>query len=151
MNKPRIFIACSSEALDNANILQTSLSNWAYPEVWSQGFFNLTATNIENLEKNLPTFDICILLITPDDKGIIKRKNCFIPRDNIIFEMGMAIGCLGRRRTFLIKPKSVKIKLPTDILGITPLEYDFQAPNTMADFSIISTKIKMDFQMIAEK
>lgn len=142
MHKPRIFIGSSSEALETAKLLQTTLSEWSFPEIWTQGMFNNTNTNIENLVNELPNFDYCILLVTADDISEIREKEYYVPRDNVIFELGLSIGCLGRDNTFMVQPCNLKIKLPSDLLGTNPITYDYTAPNLVAELGVVSTKIK---------
>jgi hypothetical protein len=55
----------------------------------------------------------------------MRGKKCFIPRDNVLFELGMFIGKLGRKRSFIVVPESrSNLHLPTDLSGINPLVYD---------------------------
>ena len=42
------------------------------------------------------------------------------------------MGALGRDRTFIVKPRGIDIKLPSDLLGITPLEYTEGTEDTIA-------------------
>lgn len=51
MSKQSIIILSSGESIETANTLQTTLSGWLFPEIWTQGIFELTKTNIESLEK----------------------------------------------------------------------------------------------------
>jgi predicted nucleotide-binding protein len=46
------------------------------------------------------------------------------PRDNVIWEHGFFTGGLGRDRTFIVKPRGVDLKVPSDWAGITSLDYD---------------------------
>ena len=46
------------------------------------------------------------------------------PRDNIVFELGLFMGALGRSRTFLVQPRGAGLKVPSDLMGITPLTYE---------------------------
>jgi CRP/FNR family transcriptional regulator, cyclic AMP receptor protein len=46
-----------------------------------------------------------------------------VPRDNLILELGLFIGAIGRQRAIMIYPKRPKVKLPTDSLGVTPISY----------------------------
>lgn len=139
---PRAFIGCSSESLDVAESIMPNLENWCYPELWSHSFFILSKTNIENLEHNLPKFDFAIFLLTPDDVSIIRKEKIHTPRDNLIFEVGMAIGIFGRPKTFLILPKNCNLRLPTDILGVTYAEYNQDHPNNEAALSTACKKVR---------
>lgn len=44
-------------------------------------------------------------------------------RDNVLFEFGFFMGALGRKRVFGISPRS-ELKLPSDLRGLTFLDYD---------------------------
>ena len=41
----------------------------------------------------------------------------------MIFELGLFMGALTRKRTFIVSPRGVDIKIPSDLLGITKLTY----------------------------
>lgn len=141
--KPRAFIGCSSEAKKLGEAVQRNLESWCYPELWTQGFFMLSATTIESLEKRLPEYAFAVFLLTPDDATIIRRKKQPAPRDNLILEVGLSIGILGRFRTFLVIPRdSSDLRLPTDILDVTCAEYDPAAPNPVAALGPACNKIR---------
>lgn len=85
---------------------------------------------MEDLERNIASSDFGVLVCTKDDKvtNTARRVNTMAPRDNVILELGMCIGQMGRKRAFLVKPKGRDIKIPSDLLGITLLEYDDSNP-----------------------
>jgi CRP/FNR family transcriptional regulator, cyclic AMP receptor protein len=58
-----------------------------------------------------------------------KKKSS--PRDNVIFELGLLMGALGRDRVFILKPKGVDVRIPTDLLGVNWLEYRQGGPGTL--------------------
>lgn len=140
--KLRVFIGCSHEGVAHATALQSELDCWCYPERWNQGIFDLSNTIIEALQKELPKFDFAIFLLTPDDIAVIRGENHIVPRDNLIFELGLSYAYLGRTRTFIVQPQDTKLKLPSDILGVITEKYDPHAPNLMAAFSTASQKIR---------
>jgi len=47
------------------------------------------------------------------------------PRDNIIFELGLFMGRLGRERTFIVRPASGPLKIPSDLAGISTAAFDW--------------------------
>ena len=49
------------------------------------------------------------------------------PRDNVIFELGLFMGRLGRARAILMEPRAAKLKLPSDLAGLTTIPYRFEA------------------------
>lgn len=128
----RAFIGCAKEVEEYALSIQKNLDHWCYPEIWSQGFFAPSRTNIENLERKLPEYQFAVFLLTPEDVSVVRDRKWKTARDNLIFELGMAIAFLGRIRTFIICPKDSGLKLPTDILSVNYLEYNPDAPNKEA-------------------
>jgi len=66
MAKASLFIGSSSEGLDLARAIRTSLADDAEVTLWNEGFFALGNTFIESLVTALPRFDFAVLLLTPD-------------------------------------------------------------------------------------
>lgn len=143
MNKKfRTFIGSSSEQENCSRYLQLALNEWSHSEIWSNGTFSPMETNIESIEKNFPLFDVFIFVVTPDDITKSRSKKYYSPRDNVIFEIGVAMGMKGRHSTFMVSPKDINIKLPSDIKDLHIIKYDKDAPNLKAEFSMVSTLIK---------
>src|SRR5262249_35867873 len=91
--------------------------------VWKEGFFSLGNTYIETLMNSLPRFDFAILVFTPDDLVNSREIEVFGPRDNVIFELGLFMGRLGRSRTFILHQADARLKIPTDLSGVTTATY----------------------------
>lgn len=122
--KSRIFIGSSVEGLGIAYAIQQNLLHDAETTVWDQGVFELSSTTIESLTKTLSGADFGVFVFSPDDILKIRGKETSSVRDNVLFEMGLFIGRLGRERVFFILPEGADIHIPTDLLGITPGRYD---------------------------
>lgn len=122
--KPKIFIGSSVEGLSAAYAIQQNLAHDAESTVWDQGFFELSKTTIESLDKALETMDFGIFVFSGDDITIMRGETSSTVRDNVLFEFGLFIGKLGRERVFFVIPDGTSIHMPSDLLGITPGKYD---------------------------
>ena len=120
--KRKLFIGSSKEGLFYANLVKEIITkecgDWLECEVWNEsGIFTLNKSTLENLVKASRRFDYGILIATSDDLALIRLKARSIPRDNVIFEMGLFLGSLGLTRAFLLTQDNCK--LPSDYNGIT--------------------------------
>lgn len=141
--RPTIFIGSSVEGLDVAEAIQLNLDHKCQVTIWSQGVFGLSHGNLESLVENLNRYDFAILVLTPDDLNTSRGEQTQAPRDNVLLELGMFIGAIGRLRTFIVFDRTVEIKIPSDLAGITPATY---APhdngNLQAAVGPVCTQIK---------
>jgi len=131
--EPVIFIGSSSEAIQEANHILVSLERHpAVPKLWTKGVFQLSNTSIEDLWKACSESDFAVILLTPDDTTFSRGRETPSPRDNAVFELGLFIGALGRKRTIIVTPKDADIKIPSDLLGVTRLPYKPGRKSTLA-------------------
>lgn len=123
--KPRVFIGSSSEQVDTAYAIQRNLEKTCDATVWDQGVFVLTSNVLDDLITVLGDSDFGIFVFGPDDMTTIRDQQYQSTRDNVVFELGLFIGKLGKARTFFIMPRERgDFRLPSDLLGITPAEFD---------------------------
>ncbi|MBK9260275.1 MAG: nucleotide-binding protein [Polyangiaceae bacterium] len=115
--KPRIFIGSSVEGLDYAEQIQAGLDYLAEPTIWHQGVFGLSKGTLESLLDARDQFDFAVLVLTPDDMTFTRKNKKNSPRDNVLFELGLFMGALGRDRTFIVYCRDKEIDLPTDLWG----------------------------------
>lgn len=121
---PHVFVGSSVEALPIARQIQSSLGHDPMlVSVWTDGIFRASRGSVESLLDAVKKSDFAVLVLTADDTLISREIEQKAPRDNCIFELGLFMGALGRDRTFIVKPRGVDMKLPSDLLGITPLDY----------------------------
>ena len=124
MAKPKIFIASSVEGIKVAYTVQELLEYDAEATVWNQGIFQLSSNTLDDLIEVLPTTDFGIFVFTPDDVLKIRGEESQSIRDNVIFELGMFIGRLGKQRCFIVSPRTQDpFHIPTDLLGVKPATY----------------------------
>jgi predicted nucleotide-binding protein len=121
----RVFVGSSSEAISEASYISRALTrrNLAC-RLWTQGVFQLSQTTIEDLVRASQEYDYAILFLTPDDMTASRGNRKASPRDNVVFELGLFMGALGRERTYIVTPAGIDLKLPTDLLGITRASYE---------------------------
>lgn len=138
MKKPIcIFVASSSEQLPVVETicayLKAAKTVDLTPRPWNRGTFESSATYIESLEKELGTAEYAIFVLAPDDAANIREQDYRIPRDNVLFEAGLFMGKLERKRCFLVHCADAHgkgaPKLPSDLLGVKTVTYPENSDN----------------------
>lgn len=117
---PRVFIGSSSEGLRIARAIQANLdaADAAECVVWDQGVFGLAQGTLDALVDEAATHDFAVLVLTPDDVVEKRGQSGASPRDNVLFELGLFMGKLGRDRTFMVARRNNELQLPSDLAGL---------------------------------
>lgn len=131
--KIRVFIISSSEARSIAEQMQNAFAYDPFlTKVWTDGVFRATRYTLESLEAEVDASDFAIAVAHGDDATESRGSTWPSPRDNVIFELGLFMGRLGRARAILMEPRDDKLKLPSDLVGITTIPYRFQSGSDAA-------------------
>lgn len=127
--KPRLFIGSSSESLAVAEVLQDRLKNDADVQLWNQGIFGVSNYTLDDLLAATKEFDFAAFIFGADDTVKSRRgERVLTARDNVVLELGLFAGRLGRSRTFIVLQKTKeKLALPTDLEGITTADFHWPA------------------------
>lgn len=100
--------------------LEAMLRRWDLEPIIIDQLVSSGQTVIEKLEEYTNQVGFGIVLITPDDTGYAKdhedRKK-FRARQNVILEMGMLLGKLGRSKVAILFSQAEEMELPSDISG----------------------------------
>lgn len=125
-DKIRVFIISSVESLEVARIIQNAFSHDSFTTVlWTDGVFKATSYTLQSLEDEVDSSDFAIAIAHADDMTEYRGKDWPVPRDNVIFELGLFMGRLGKTRAILMEPRDEGVKLPSDLAGITTIPYRY--------------------------
>ena len=116
---------------------------FAKSRIRSQGVFGLSQGTLESLVLAVERFDFATLVLTADDLTMSRGSERAVARDNVIFELGLFMGSLGRDRTFVVHDRSRAPALPTDLAGITTATFEpHSSGNLEAALGAACTKIE---------
>lgn len=126
--KVRVFIISSAEALPVARLVRNAFEHDPFlTTVWTDGVFRVANYTLQDLEAELDDSDFAVAIAHADDLTESRGKDWPSPRDNVVFELGLFMGKLGRQRAILMEPREEKVKLPSDLSGITTIPYRFES------------------------
>jgi predicted nucleotide-binding protein len=135
---PLLFIGSSAEAIPYAREVQDALAHdKVIAQIWTDKVFGASKFPLEDLEAAFEAADYALMMIGPDDKVRSRKKESKAPRDNVIFELGMAMGAFTRHRSFMMKPRGIDLKIPSDLIGLGVIEYE----NAAADDPNLASKM----------
>jgi hypothetical protein len=152
MAKPTVFIGSSSEGLEIAEAVQVALDTECEVTVWSQGVFLLGLSYLESLTRILGDYDFAVLVLTPDDIVQSRGGQQSASRDNVIFELGLFMGAIGRDRAFALVDRSADLRIPSDLAGISLADYSpHSSGNAHAAVGAACAKIKQSIRRLGPK
>lgn len=122
--KPRIFIGSSAESLVIAEAANENLDYGFEVSIWHAGTFKLSNSTIDDLIIKASNVDFALFIFSPDDIATIRNNSKHVVRDNVIFELGLFVGSIGKERCFILKPRGLELHLPTDLLGLNFAEFE---------------------------
>jgi Predicted nucleotide-binding protein containing TIR-like domain len=142
--KPTVFIGSSKEGIEVARAIRTQLDEVAEITIWNEGgVFQLGHGYLEALVNALPGFDFAILVLSADDSIESRGVTSLAPRDNVMFELGLFMGRLGRERTFAICDELQKVKLASDLASVSLAGYrSRQDGNLVAAVGVATDRIR---------
>lgn len=148
MRKTRVFIGSSVESLPIADAIAENLEFDAEVTIWRNGTFNLSSNALDDLITKSKSVDFSIFIFSPDDLTIMRSREKYVVRDNVVFELGLFIGAIGKNRCFIVKPRDVELHFPSDLLGITPTDFDANRSDDdlASSLNYSATQIKRAFK-----
>jgi len=130
----RVLILSSAETIEVAKAIQSAFAREAFSvTVWMEGVFRTARYPISRLEKQLDQSDFAIAIVAPDDSAAGAGRSMPAARDNIMFELGLFMGRLGRRRAILLEPRREEIEAPSDLTGFKIVGYHYEKGAGLAE------------------
>ncbi|MDO3408270.1 nucleotide-binding protein [Saccharibacillus sp. CPCC 101409] len=139
--KPKVFIGSSAEVVKDGYVGAVARALTYHAEVtpWTSGVFQVNNATMDDLEKQVEANDFAVFVLAADDVVNLRGDMFLTPRDNTTFELGLFWGKLKRERVFFIMPAAVsevfqetkltRLRIPSDLHGLTPLYYDANTEN----------------------
>ncbi|MFU2486303.1 nucleotide-binding protein [Thauera sp. WH-1] len=135
MSEPlQVFVASSSERIDIAVEVAKKLASAGRtagdkgPTIaarpWTNGTFSFSRTYIESLEHELDHADFAVVIYVGDDAAQLREQRVNLPRDNVVFELGLFIGRLGRERCFFFIDRASPTHIASDLSGVKEVAFD---------------------------
>jgi hypothetical protein len=117
-------LPCSSEGLEVAQAIQYQLRNDAEVVLWNEGVFALSHGYLETLLNTVKQFDYGVFVLRSDDTLVSRGSESGTTRGNVLFELGMFYGHLGRSRTFAVYDSTARPGVISDLHGVSFAPYD---------------------------
>lgn len=126
---PRVFVASSTASAPLAHRLADRLKPDIAADVWDT-LFKPGDNTLDNLLLFSSLYEFGIFVLSADDLTTTKDVQRYQPRDNVIFELGIFMGAVGRSRAFavVVDAGDGDVKLPTDLAGNTYVKVRLKSP-----------------------
>jgi hypothetical protein len=120
LDKPTVFVASSVDTLRSAHALSARLNRYADVVLW-RTMFEPTAATVDALSSQLSGADFMVALLGTDDLDTSGS------RANLLLELGMALGKLGRDRVLFVTESP--LRLPSELSGLLTVTEGIDDPN----------------------
>lgn len=122
--KAKVFISCSTERLPVAHALKQLLNPCAEATIWNDAGFPFGRSTLTGLIDATVQNDFAVFIFSPDDSVTIRTETVGAVRDNVVFELGLFMGEMGRDRAiWLSLPERDSLRTIADLEGITHLVF----------------------------
>jgi len=116
--RPRVFVGSSSEGKPVAERLHALLTEFARPRLWPNAF-GLGQSFLDEILRQANECEFGVFLMTADDIGLKRGETHAVMRDNVLFELGVFLGALGKDRSFYVYCDDDPPEFPSDLFGVS--------------------------------
>lgn len=131
--RPRLFVSATRDLANRIEELGHKLEDRASVALWSSLASAPSHSALDALGRALDEVDFALFVFSEEGlTGMSGQPGS--PRDNALFELGLAIGRLGLDRVFVLIPRESRSEelLPSDLLGVTTVYHDFETGSRAA-------------------
>jgi len=134
LDRPRVFLASSGQSLAIASEINDYLTTLGCDVIlWSERFRSGEVI-LDEIRAASFACKYAVVLLTPDDQ-LAGEPPRWLPRGNVIFELGHFLNALGKQRTFVVAQDGVQV--PADYSG--HIYVRFSNPTDLTD---VRTKLR---------
>ena len=148
--KPKLFIISTVESIEVARQVKLDFNHDDIDVTIWNAAFEPSSYTLESLEKAVKESDFGLAIMQGDDLVVSRGAEFSAPRDNVIFELGLFMGYLSRSRTLIAVPQGGKVKLASDLQGLTILDYKVGA-NSKFDVTNLVTTLRNHIKSLGPK
>ena len=114
-----VFVGSSQEAFEHYEQVCGTLEEQGHDVRGWKASFEKGEGFLAALIRMTEAVDAALLIATPDDLLCYRGEQSHVLRDNVLFEAGLFIGALGRSAAGIVVAGGSKIKLPSDLAGVS--------------------------------
>jgi len=134
--QPQTIIFSSSGSYSVAEGLYANLKDRHAVTLWKQFFGENSTTPLWTFFKKLFHYDYAILVLANDSiiyDTVKEGQRAWIPKDNVIFELGATMARLGPQKTILLIPDKPEVRLPGYFDDVRPLLFTYTNQEKFTD------------------
>jgi hypothetical protein len=151
MPRPKVFVGSSTEQLKTAHALEKLLDCCADVVVWDKLEFTPGLSIFDKLLNAANQFDFSVFVFKGDDLANIRGSRRSVVRDNVVFELGLFMGKLGKDRAWWLSPvNQATLRTLTDLEGIEHLTFSV-GQGTSRSLSSVADKIRGHIERLGPK
>lgn len=119
-----MFVGSSSESEELIRGLSLNLDGKVEVHNWKTIPWAPSRSTLTGIERAIDGVDFAAFILSGDDTAMIRGEEEHVVRDNVLFELGVSFGRIGRDRTFMLAPHDSDSRTASDILGLTSIGYE---------------------------
>jgi len=108
LDRPRVFLGSCGKAHDIASAIRAYVESLGFNVTYWKSDFEPGEVILDEIRAASFSCKYAIFLLTPDDQ-IVGDDPQWVPRDNVVFEVGFFINAIGKERTLILVQEGTKV------------------------------------------